>query len=301
MDSRKIVPTATVNTAPETSLFCRKESKLFEVQTLEWLEQNRPFEKNKAYRINYFEIIWVKRGSGVLSVDLEKNNILTDTLYCIAPGQLRMFQSICDLQGYYIALSAELLHVLENQVDFDLLTAQYGGGWNLPPIQADQETQCELEELMMKMTREFKNSFPMKSELLKGYLKIFMIYMSRKMTVQITEPIHHKDSEMVRKFMILLKKNFATKKLVADYAEELCVTPNYLNLIVKRISGYPVSHHIQQYIILEAKRQALHSGSRMKEIADFLGFEDYAHFSKFFKNYSGMNFSDFKKGLQSAA
>jgi AraC family transcriptional activator of pobA len=33
----------------------------------------------------------------------------------------------------------------------------------------------------------------------------------------------------------------------------------------------------------------------MKEIAYFLGFCDMAHFSKFFKNTTGMNFSDFKK------
>jgi AraC family transcriptional regulator, transcriptional activator of pobA len=298
MDSPKITPATVLDVTTEKIFSCPNDSKLFEIQTLEWLEQNRPFEQNKAYRTNSFEIIWVKKGSGVLSVDLQKNSILQDTIYCIAPRQLRLFQSINGMRGYYIALSAELLHTLENQVDFDLLTAQYGGGRNLPLVHTAQETLGELEELVTKMIREFQNTLPMKSELLKGYLKIFMIYMSRKITI--TEPIYHKDSEMVRKFMTLLKKNFATKKLVADYAEELCVTPNYLNLIVKKITGYPVSHHIQQYIILEAKRQALYSGSRMKEIADFLGFEDYAHFSKFFKNYSGMNFSNFKKGLQGA-
>jgi AraC-like DNA-binding protein len=33
----------------------------------------------------------------------------------------------------------------------------------------------------------------------------------------------------------------------------------------------------------------------MKEIAYHLGFSDSAHFSKFFKNTTGMNFTDFKK------
>jgi AraC-like DNA-binding protein len=33
----------------------------------------------------------------------------------------------------------------------------------------------------------------------------------------------------------------------------------------------------------------------MKEVADNLGFCDYAHFSKFFKNYSGISFSTFRK------
>ena len=35
----------------------------------------------------------------------------------------------------------------------------------------------------------------------------------------------------------------------------------------------------------------------MKEIAYGLGFADLAHFSKYFKRASGINFSDFKKEL----
>jgi AraC family transcriptional activator of pobA len=48
---------------------------------------------------------------------------------------------------------------------------------------------------------------------------------------------------------------------------------------------------------MEAKRQAIHANVSMKEIAYLLGFEDHSHFSKYFKNNSGMNFSSFKKGL----
>jgi len=35
----------------------------------------------------------------------------------------------------------------------------------------------------------------------------------------------------------------------------------------------------------------------MKEIAYHLGFDNLAHFSKFFKNNCGVNFTAFKKGL----
>ena len=76
----------------------------------------------------------------------------------------------------------------------------------------------------------------------------------------------------------------------------ICVSPpNYLNRTVKKMTGLTASYHIQQQIILEAKRQAIHSNVSMKEIAYFLGFDNLAHFSKFFKNNSGMSFSTFKK------
>ena len=109
--------------------------------------------------------------------------------------------------------------------------------------------------------------------------------------------VSKKEKELVSRFVEHLNKDFATKKLVSDYADDLCISPNYLNTIIKKVTGFPASHHIQQCIIREAKCRALHSGAMMKEIAYDLGFNDLAHFSKFFKNYSGSSFSSFMKEL----
>jgi len=107
-----------------------------------------------------------------------------------------------------------------------------------------------------------------------------------------------KEKELVSRFMEHLNIHFATRKLVSDYADDLCVSANYLNTIIKKVTGFPASHHIQQCIIREAKYRALNSGSMMKEIAYDLGFNDLAHFSKFFKNYSGSSFSSFVKSIE---
>lgn len=39
-----------------------------------------------------------------------------------------------------------------------------------------------------------------------------------------------------------------------------------------------------------------YSDAGMKEIAYSLGFLDSAHFSRFFKTFAGINFSEFKRG-----
>jgi AraC family transcriptional activator of pobA len=109
------------------------------------------------------------------------------------------------------------------------------------------------------------------------------------------EVLQSREAEMVRKFMNLLKRNFVKQKLVIEYAGQLCVTPNYLNRVVKKVTGLTASHHIQQQIIMEAKRQAMYSQVSMKEIAYGLGFDNLAHFSKYFKTNSGINFTDFKR------
>jgi AraC-like DNA-binding protein len=245
-------------------------------------------------RLKLFEIIWVKSGEGTLTVDMQKYCIPENTIYCLAPGQYRLLQATGPMEGYYISASAEFLYLTESHTSLPFLAAQYREESSLSIVRPN----AEMEEVIRRIHKEYGNHHSLRTEILKGLLKIFMLYLSRQTDAQNIAVQYNKDAEVVRKFMNLLREHFATKKLVADYADELCITPNYLNSIVKKLTGFPVSHHIQQYIIMEAKRQARYSNLRMKEIADRLGFEDHAHFSKFFKNYSGMNFSSFRKALQ---
>lgn len=104
--------------------------------------------------------------------------------------------------------------------------------------------------------------------------------------------------ETVRHFFSLIEKQYTTKKMASDYADELAVTPNYLNELAKNITGHPASYHVQQRIVLESKRMLAFSNLSMKEIAYELGFDDSAHFSKYFKNVSGQNFTDYKASIQ---
>jgi len=67
-------------------------------------------------------------------------------------------------------------------------------------------------------------------------------------------------------------------------------------VIVKKHTQHSAGYHIRQRIVLEAKRLAIYSDVCMKEIAYLLGFSDTAHFSKFFKKSTGINFSEFKRG-----
>jgi len=126
---------------------------------------------------------------------------------------------------------------------------------------------------------------------------IFEGMAGKSQDVEQRETVSKKEKELLDRFMERLNQDYASKKLVSDYADDLCISANYLNTIIKKVTGFPASHHIQQCIIREAKCRALKSGAMMKEIAYDLGFRDLAHFSKFFKNYSGSSFSTFMKGI----
>jgi AraC family transcriptional regulator, transcriptional activator of pobA len=248
-------------------------------------------------RLNCFELIWILKGKGSLTVDGYKNEFSGNVIYFLVPGQTRILTEMDAIKGYQISASAEFISFSDSHLSSLLPDKDRSKGHAIYP---DEKATAEMLIVARRMKKEFENFYLLRSEILKGFLKVFMIYLSRKIEIAEIEKDSankRRDKEIVERFILLLQKHYASKKKVDEYASELCVTPNYLNWVIKKNSGFPASHHIQQHIILEAKKRALYSMLRMKEIANELGFYDYAHFSKYFKNYSGTSFSRFRKTI----
>jgi AraC family transcriptional regulator, transcriptional activator of pobA len=277
----------------------RKEH--FEIHTLEWLSENFLLQEEAQVRSPWYEIIWVKTGKGTVKIDSSMHEVDSNAVYCFIPGQLKYYDISGEICGYRLSFSRDFLFIGGRNTRIVSWLDAFDTGMNAGIIEADQDMQEDMEEIVRKMQKEFANYFLLRSEILSGLLNILMIHFSRKLPADMNELVVSKDTALVRSFKTLLKQHFTTKKLVADYASDLCVTPNYLNRTVKKITGFTASHHIQQHIVLEAKRHAIHSDVSMKEVAYYLGFDNLAHFSKFFKNNCGMNFTNFKKGLALAS
>ena len=270
----------------------------FEISTLEDFLSDRAAHHMGAYRHDCFMILWVRQGSGMYQIDMCKYEIKADTLYFLAPGQIDLLQASDDIEGHVISFTNEFLNLYENNFDLLFNTGLYYTLPYSPFIKVQGEMIEEMESMVHKMMKEFQGVHRLKTEVLRGTLKLFLIYLIRQ-DENAAYSYPTKKFELVKRFLVLLEKGFATKKLVTDYADELAVTPSYLNIIVKKVSGFPASFHIQQRIIMEAKRQAFYADMTMKEIAYELGFDDIAHFSKYFKNVAGTSFTDFKKDIHS--
>jgi AraC family transcriptional regulator, transcriptional activator of pobA len=267
----------------------------FAISTLEQLHAAERLIGKQPGKISHFEIIWVKKGNTALQVNDENIDITERNLYIITPGNSREGISFTGVEGYYISFTTEFIFLLEERYETRYSwTDKY---LNITAIAIEEEVQHELDVIVKKMMREYSNYFNQRQELLKALLNIFILYFSRNVQQMDSCNFQSREDELVKGFMQLLKNHIASKKKVSDYARTLFVTANYLNRVVKKATGFTASYHIQQEIIRAAKKHAGRSGTNMKQIAYQLGFETPAHFSKFFKNICGVNFTAFKKGM----
>jgi len=96
-------------------------------------------------------------------------------------------------------------------------------------------------------------------------------------------------------FLRLLSQHIATERSVQFYADQLAVTPNYLNKLSKKTLHKTARAFIDEMVIQESKILLHKSSLSISQIAEKLCFKDQFHFSKFFKKKTGLNPSAYRK------
>jgi AraC family transcriptional activator of pobA len=269
----------------------------FKVQTIQKFTEEHPEIDEGPHSHNYYEMIWVTKGEGTLHVDMQEFEISNNTIFCLRPGQAHQFQACTGIEGFVLSFTDFCFRM--DDYDFNFNWESQASILRLfiecQVTRITQDIEEDMKEIVLKMIKEFDHGYSYRSELLKRYFKIFLIYLARRSDENAPSAEQTRETQLIKSFMESLDKNFKETKMVAEYAEQLSVTPNHLNRVVKKHTSFSAGHHIRQRIVLEAKRMGRYTGAGMKEIAYSLGFLDPAHFSRFFKAFAGTNFSTFKK------
>ena len=94
----------------------------------------------------------------------------------------------------------------------------------------------------------------------------------------------------------LVEEHFRKERRLAFYADKLAMTSDRLNDHVKRATGVTASHLVRHRVLTEAKRQLVFTALPIHEIAYDLAFFDSSHFSRFFRQQTGMTPQEFREG-----
>lgn len=82
--------------------------------------------------------------------------------------------------------------------------------------------------------------------------------------------------------------NFMTDIGIADLAELLDVTPNYLSALFHKQTGETFTHYLTKIRLTQAKTLLLEESLSIQEIAEKVGYYSTRHFTKKFKEFYGI-------------
>ena len=102
----------------------------------------------------------------------------------------------------------------------------------------------------------------------------------------------------MKDFANLLAENVRTETSVEFYAEKLCISKQYLSLIVKEKTQVSVGKIISIMRMEEASRLLRNPELTLQQIAEILSFSDQSSFGKFFRKHSGMTPMKYRQSLR---
>ena len=256
--------------------------------------RNELFHSDGFFDNAHSRLLLLKGCGGAVTIDMNIYPALDNTIFFIKPNQVLHIEKCDTVQGYLLSFSKEYMGIDDENCDAECL-GKLLRFFSKEFVSVPGETMQDLQQTLQKMVCEQDTHNLYKTELMKRYFKILLIYIVRHSDECLEAGLQNRNMALVEKFFSLLEKGYVEKKMVADYAEELYVSANYLNQIVKKSTGNSAGWHIRGRIILEAKRKAVYSDRSMKEIGYMLGFDDPAHFSKLFKKTTGVTFVAFRR------
>lgn len=150
----------------------------------------------------------------------------------------------------------------------------------------------QLREKMRQRTHAFHK------ELMQNAFVAFMLEMANimvgKKDTMVRRTLSRKE-EIMNEFVNLLIQHCKQEHNVSYYAAKLFITPQYLSLILKEISGKSANKWIDEALMVEAKILLKMPNLTVQQVADELNFSDQSTFGKFFKKNLGVSPMEYRK------
>lgn len=248
------------------------------------------FEDNSSFdhlqHNNFYSLIWIKKGSGLLKVDYSEYLFDEGRLFTFAPYQPFMFSTDQKISGVVIQFHSDFycIHKIAQETNCDKLV--FNNIYQEPSIDIDTAVAQKLDLIIAQLKAEFDGHENVEYKLLVPNLIIFLVTIARikAQAKSISPQFSETDIPFIlRSLKTGIEENYKEKHSASDYAELLNISPNALAKLVKIHFNKTLTDLITERIIIQAKRELYLTNKSIKEIAWLLGYADESYFSRFFK------------------
>ncbi len=249
-------------------------------------------------RVDAFVFFVCLKGNASLTINLTEWNVRQNSYLISLPENIIGVNSISDdFEGYVILFSMEYLRKIS--IDLNDVLPYYIHVRNHPCFNVNAIKVNKITKFFDLIYSSLNEEYSNRRE---GIIKGLVISIIFKIAEDIEElalksiTVKPKSKEYYfMKFMDLLLLNFREHHNVGFYADKLALTPKYLSLLIKEISGASASQWINDYIIVEAKTLLKSSDMNVKQISDYLFFSTPSFFNKYFKQHTKLTPKQYRR------
>jgi len=257
---------------------------------VEVFDAKRHFSVKYPHRHDFFEVLFLQKGSGYHVIDGNKYEIKPPSVFFMSPGQAHKLELSQDIEGYIFIFTSDfylLNRINQNSlIEFPFF---YTIHQDNPPLLLNNEGDVRfLETLFRQGIAEIDQQGDHIPDMMRSILDLILTTCAARYPVNENLLNKGKGQILVKKFFHLIEENNQKNLSLSDYASLIGVTANHLTQTVKVLTGKTSLQIIKSKQLLEIKRLLVHTNLNVSEIANQLNFEDPSYFSKFFKRETGL-------------
>lgn len=238
---------------------------------------------------------WLEAGHVAGEIDGRQFCADAPALLMLAPDAVHGFTYSPDAVGHQITLPTATLSQLLGAAELaraQLDTSFVIGG------EAARQVQPQAGALFDAVAREFRGNAPARVQSLVALATLVaVLFIRRRGEHALAQRPPGARDTLVQRYRALLEQHYTSHQPLAFYAARLAVTPDHLSRACRGMAGQSALELLHERLMLEARRLLSYTPMPVAQIAQQLGYDDAAYFSKFFARTVGLSPTDYRRQI----
>jgi AraC family transcriptional activator of pobA len=255
------------------------------VGSIAQMARGAPWRLEQLHSYDHDLMLWITRGQGRMILQGLRSGIGTHNAVYVPAGTLLALD--LGKQGFGLAVQ-----MFGKQ---DLGLPDEPQHLRIRDVQA----QAEIAAILDVMQREQTAQRPHADEVVRAHSILLSVWLRRQMMEHADDgpriPAAHR---LVQAYCAMVARDYASPKLMGDYAAELGVTPTHLTRSCREASGLTAADILTQRSLYAARDMIETSDRPLQEIGQILSFSSPAYFSRFMQHHTGLSPSKLRRQAQ---
>lgn len=250
----------------------------------------------RPHQHDFYVTVLFTKGKGIHEIDFATYGIAPGSVFFLRPGQTHHWEFSEEPEGLICFHSAAFAGSFFPEQALHRLPFFSPG--NQGVIELDERDTVAMETEMKRLLDEYIHEGLFRSARMGALFRLLYIDLARLYDRSETRQYRRTGLRYEGKFReleALVEIHFAREKSGSFYAGQLCVTPRHLNRICREAGNTTLAEIIRDRTMLEARRRIVTGTDSLAEIANDLGYGEYAYFSTVFSRLFGESPSAFRE------
>ncbi len=277
-------------------MFIKSINNIFEIHLEELVSWG-----NRAYKNNFFEIVYVERGSGKQCINQHEFEYNEGNIFLLPPLDCHSFKIEEPSRFYFIRFTDHYFlkdDGLTNYNSWFDRIAYILANYNKVPgdiISSDRERQFIINTIK-SIYQEYLSADHYSESIISGGVASILNILARSIEKKYVEQANEIDNRF-GEILRYINTNIANHESlrIPLLANKFGVSKSYFSEYFKKQAGVTLADYILKSKLKIVETKVLHTDLTLKEIAYQLNFADSSHLARSFKKVYGMTVKEFKK------